>query len=62
MQAVLCLILGVVAVCTFLLKGRQWPTFITACLFGMFVGGTGWGGAVMRAVSSVTSQIIGALQ
>jgi len=38
--AAITVILGVIAVCTFWMKGKQWPTFITATLFGIFLGTT----------------------
>jgi hypothetical protein len=57
-QAVLTLILGIIAVCTFLLKGRQWPTFITACLFGMFAGSTAWGSGLMGWCGDLVRSII----
>ncbi|GII65375.1 hypothetical protein Ssi03_75340 [Sphaerisporangium siamense] len=58
MQAVLTLIFGVIAVCTFMLKGRQWPTFITACLFGMFFGTTTWGRTIGAWISEFAAGII----
>ena len=38
-QGVLACMFLVIAICTFLLQGKQWPTFISAVLFGMFFGG-----------------------
>ncbi len=61
MQGVICFVLGVVAIATFMLKGKQYPTFITAGLFGMYAGSTEWGGAIMRAVSNLAVQVIGAM-
>ncbi|MEU7743355.1 hypothetical protein [Nonomuraea sp. NPDC049158] len=61
-QAVICLILGIVAVATFMIKGKQWPTFITATLFGMYAGATTWGGAITRAVTSMAGQLLRSMQ
>lgn len=61
-QAVICLILAIIAVATFLLQGKQWPTFISATLFGMFAGSTDWGGAVMKWVSAMLTQLIKSFQ
>jgi hypothetical protein len=61
MQGFLTLLLGVIAVCTFLLKGRQWPTFITAGLFGMFAGSTAWGAGLMGWVSALATTLVQAL-
>ncbi|MGP4027284.1 hypothetical protein [Actinomadura sp. 3N407] len=36
------LIFFIIAVCTFMLKGKQWPTFITAGIMGFFLAGAGW--------------------
>ncbi len=57
-QAVLTLIFGVIAICTFLLKGRQWPTFITAGLFGMFAGSTDWGAGLMGWCGELARNIV----
>jgi hypothetical protein len=46
-QGVLAVLFLVIAICTFLLQGRQYPTFIAACLFGMAFASTGWGAALM---------------
>lgn len=61
MQGFLTLLLGVVAVCTFLLKGRQWPTAVTAALFGMFFGGTAWGAGLMGWVAALAGTLVQAL-
>ncbi|WP_068925069.1 hypothetical protein [Planobispora rosea] len=61
MQGFITLMLFVIAVCTFLLKGRQWPTFITAGLFGMFFGSTAWGSGLMGWVSALASTLVGAI-
>ena len=45
-QGVLAIFFLIIAVCTFLLKGRQYPTAITATLFGLFFAATDWGVAV----------------
>ncbi len=57
-QAVLTVIFGIIAICTFLLKGRQWPTFITAGLFGMFAGSTAWGSELMGWCAAFARTII----
>lgn len=49
-QGVLAVLFGVIAVCTFLLKGRQYPTAISACLFGMFFAATDWGAGLTEWV------------
>lgn len=46
-QGVLAILFLVIAVCTFLLQGKQWPTFITAGLFGMCFAATDWGSGLM---------------
>lgn len=56
-QGVICLVLGIIAIATFLLQGKQWPTFISAILLGMFLGSTAFGGAVMGWVTSMLSTL-----
>lgn len=57
-QGVLAFVFLVVAVATFLLQGKQWPTFISAVLFGMFFGGTMWGASLMRWLAGIGTNII----
>jgi len=52
MQAMLCLLLAVIAIATFVLKGKQWPTFISAGLLGVFLGATDPGNALVASMSS----------
>lgn len=61
LQGVIALLFGVVAVSTFLLQGRQWLTFVTAGVFGMFFGSVPWGRGLMSMISSVVSFAIGGL-
>lgn len=49
-QGVLAVLFLVIAVCTFLLQGKQYPTFISAALFGMFFAATDWGSGLMTWV------------
>lgn len=46
-HVVLVLILGALALATCWFKGRQWPTFITATLFGVALGATPFGQGIM---------------
>lgn len=41
--AVLMIVSGTGAVASFLIQGRQWPTAITATIFGIFLGATAAG-------------------
>lgn len=50
-QVAVTFILGVVAIATFMLKGKQWPTFITAGLFGIFLGATPLGAGLMDLIN-----------
>lgn len=45
-QFAMTVILGVAAWCTFVLQGKQWPTFILATLFGIFLGTSEIGGSL----------------
>lgn len=62
LHAVIVLILGILAVATFMIQGKQWPTFIFATLFGMFFGSTEWGQAISDNVAAVVTGIIRSLQ
>ncbi|MDF5759402.1 hypothetical protein [Spongiactinospora sp. TRM90649] len=41
---------GILAVATFLIQGRQWPTAIAACVFGLFLASTPVGDMVTDAL------------
>ncbi|MGW5689255.1 hypothetical protein [Nonomuraea sp. NPDC003754] len=56
-QGVLAVLFLIIAICTFMLQGKQWMTFIPAVLFGMFFGGTEWGAGIMRWVSSIAMNL-----
>lgn len=56
-QAAITFILGTIAVATFMLKGKQWPTFITAALFGLYLGGTSLGQWVQGIVNGLMAQL-----
>jgi hypothetical protein len=58
MQAMLCLLLAVIAIATFVLKGKQWPTFISATLLGLFLGATKAGDVVVTWVSGVVVNVL----
>ncbi|MFI6595031.1 hypothetical protein ACIBHX_02215 [Nonomuraea sp. NPDC050536] len=60
-QGVLACMFLVIAVCTFLLQGKQWPTFISAMLFGMFFGGTEWGIGLMKWVAALGLNVFKAM-
>ncbi len=51
-QAAITLVLGVIAVATFMLKGKQWPTFITTLVFGLYLGTTTVGQWIMTPVNA----------
>jgi hypothetical protein len=59
MQAMLCMLLAVIAIATFVLKGKQWPTFISAGLLGLFLGATNFGNT---AVESMAGMFVALLQ
>jgi len=62
-QALLCILLATIAIATFVLKGKQWPTFISAGFMGLFLGATtagtglvGWlSGVVVNVLKSLTT-------
>jgi hypothetical protein len=56
-QGVLAILFLVIAVCTFLLQGKQWPTFISACLFGMCFAATDWGTGLMGWIRALAMNI-----
>ena len=60
-EAMICVLLGVIAVCTFWLKGKQWPTFITATVFGIFLGTTPIGSALKSGVMAFFGWLNGLL-
>lgn len=49
-QVAICVILGVSAVATFMLNGRQWPTFVVTLIFGCYFGHTSAGQWCMARV------------
>lgn len=56
-QIAICVILATAAVATFMLNGRQWPTFLVTLLFGLYFGHTSAGQWVMGRVDWVFGQI-----
>ncbi|GIH69416.1 hypothetical protein [Sphaerimonospora thailandensis] len=57
--AVITFVLGIIAVATFMIKGRQWPTFITAVLFGLYLGTTPVGEFIKGIVKSFFTALTG---
>jgi hypothetical protein len=60
--AVLMIVFGTMAIASFLIQGRQWPTAITAAIFGIFLGATSAGEAVAAALADFLQNIVGSLQ
>lgn len=56
-QAAVTLVLGTIAVATFMLKGKQWPTFITAAVFGIYLGSTQFGEFIQGFVTGFLNSI-----
>lgn len=56
-QGVLAILFLIIAICTFLLQGKQYPTFIAACLFGMFFAATDWGHSLTAWVRDIAVNI-----
>jgi hypothetical protein len=58
MQVMLGILLATIAIATFVLKGKQWPTFISATLLGMFLGSTSAGTAVVKNLAESVASIL----
>lgn len=54
-------VLGAICVATFLLQGKQWPTFITSTIFGLYLGSTTLGTWTMGQVNAVFDWLGGML-
>lgn len=57
--AVLMIVFGTAAAASFLIQGRQWPTFLTAALFGIFLGATEGGIAVAEWLADLLKTFVG---
>lgn len=60
--AVLMIVFGTMAVASFLIQGRQWPTAITAAMFGIFLGATSAGIGIAEWAAGLLKDIIGSVQ
>lgn len=60
-HGVITFILALIAIGTFVLKGKQWPTFITATLFGIYLGSTFIGEGLKDAVETFLEFLTGRL-
>jgi hypothetical protein len=60
-QVAICVILGVASVATFMLNGRQWPTFLVTLIFGTYFGHTTAGQWCMARVGEFFAMVNDAL-
>lgn len=60
-QVAISVILCTAAVATFMLNGRQWPTFVVTLLFGLYLGHTSLGEWIMSWVDKFFGWINGLL-
>lgn len=60
--AVLLLLSGVLAIASFLIQGRQWPTFLAATAFGIFLGATTAGETIAQALADFLRHLAGSIQ